>query len=290
MSRCTTAVIIVAICWLGACADPGEHDRTPSPQPRLVTLAPHLAELVFAAGAGETLVGVSAYSDYPPAAREMPLVGDAFMVDHEQLTLLRPDVLLAWQSGTPPHVIDELRAMGYRVEVLKTRRLDDVPAALQRIGELTGHAEEAARAADNFQAEIRLIRAEYDGSEEISVFYQVSARPLYTVNGTHYVSELIRLCGGRNVFGDLSELAPAIDVEAVVGRNPEVILTSTDAATDAFEVWSRWPQLAANRYNNHFRMPADEIGRATPRLAQAARAVCDALQTARRNRARAADS
>jgi iron complex transport system substrate-binding protein len=276
--------MVVALGCLLACTDYRAPDQAGATEPRLVTLAPHLTELVFAAGAGEALVGASAYSDYPPPARALPVVGDAFAVDHERLALLRPDILVAWQSGTPSHVVDELRAMGYRVEVLRTRRIEDIGMALRRIGELTGHREKADRAARAFDAELKSIRSEYAGVGEISVFYQVSARPLYTISGEHYVSQLIELCGGTNVFADIGELAPAVDVEAVVSRDPEVMLASTDAGSDAFAVWSRWPRLAANRYENHYLMPADEIGRATPRLVAAAQAVCDALDSGRQRR------
>jgi iron complex transport system substrate-binding protein len=282
---CCGTCIVLAFLWLTACTEHTTTEQAGGATPRLVTLAPHLAELVYATGAGDTLVGASAYSDFPPAARELPVVGDAFTVDHERLALLRPDILMAWQSGTPSHVVDELRAMGYRVEVLETRRLEDIAGALRRIGELTGHREGAERAATAFETGLQSIAAESADAGEISVFYQVSARPLYTVNGDHYVSQLIELCGGANVFADLGELAPAIDVEAVVSRNPEAMLASTDAGSEAFDVWSRWPKLAANRYGNHFLMPADEIGRATPRLLQAARAVCNALDTGRQRKA-----
>lgn len=278
-------LIFATLCLLSGCAEPREPPPAADAYARVVALAPNLAELTFAAGAGNALVGVSAYSDYPAAARTLPLVGDAFTVDQEQLALLKPDLLLAWQGGTPAHVIDELRSAGYRIEVLRTRSLDDVAAALRRIGVLTGHQETANRAATAYAERLRSIREANVGKDEVSVFYQVSARPLYTVNGQHYVSELIGLCGGRNVFGDLDELAPAIAVEAVVERDPEVILAGADAGGDAFAVWSRWPHMAANRYANHFLMPADEIGRATPRLVDAATALCDALATARRRMA-----
>ncbi len=279
---CALALLALLAC---ACSAPSEPPPGTTTHSRVVTLAPNLAELVFAAGASDTLVGVSAYSDYPPAAAKLPVVGDAFAVDRERLATLEPDLLLAWESGTPVHVVDELRRGGYRVETIRTRSLEDVARALRRIGELTGHADTADRAADAYDAELAAIADQYAGREPIRVFYQVSARPLYTVNGKHYVSELIQLCGGRNVFADLGELAPAVDVEAVVARDPEAILASSDAGEDAFAQWARWPDLAANRYDNHFLMPADEIGRATPRLAAAARAVCEALDTARAHRA-----
>lgn len=252
---------------------------------RVVTLAPNLAELVYAAGAGKTLVGVSAYSDYPPAVRALPQVGDAFLVDREQLALLGPDLVLAWQSGTPEHVVGELRAAGFRVETIRTRSLDDVAAALRRIGALTGFADVAAAAAAAYSADLERLRDRHAGADGIRVFYQVSARPLYTIGGPHYVSELIGLCGGRNVFADLEAPAPTVDVEAVVERDPEVLLASTDAGLDAFDEWRRWPAMAANRYDNRFLMPADEIGRATPRLVTAGKAVCEALDEARVRRA-----
>jgi iron complex transport system substrate-binding protein len=248
---------------------------------RVVTLAPNLAELVYAAGAGDTLVGVSAYSDYPAAALDLPVIGDAFMVDQEQLAILQPDLLLVWKSGTPAHVVDELRRIGYNVEVIQTRGIVDVAAALRRIGELTGYADKAHEVAAAFEAGLDSIEQQYAGQDEVRVFYQVSRRPLFTVNGEHYVSNLIHACGGRNVFADLGDLAPTVDVEAVVERDPEVMLASSDAGEDAFAEWQRWPHIAANKYQNHFLMPADAIGRATPRLLTAAEAVCEALQTAR---------
>ena len=275
------AALMFIVSWLAACGDATERQSSQEFASRIVTLAPNLTELVFAAGAGASLVGVSAYSDYPAEALELPLVGDAFMIDQEQLALLRPDLLLVWQSGTPTHIVDELRSAGYRVEIIRTRSLNDIAAALVRIGTLTGHAKDAAEVADAYADGLRSLAERNSDKASMRVFYQVSIRPLFTVNGEHYVSELIDICGGRNVFADLSDLAPAVDVEAVIERNPEVMLASTDAGSDAFDVWQRWPHVAANQYGNQFLMPADEIGRATPRLLTAGEAVCDALDTAR---------
>ena len=273
------------ILWLAACSERAVTQTEASTYSRVVTLAPNLTELVYAAGAGDTLVGVSAYSDYPPAALQLPVIGDAFVVDQERLAVLQPDLLLVWQSGTPAHVVDELRRVGYTVEVIQTRGVVDVAAALRRIGELTGNADMANRVAATFLAGLRSIEQQYAGRDEVRVFYQVSRRPLFTVNGEHYVSKLIDLCGGSNIFADLGDLAPTVDVEAVVERDPEVMLASSDAGEDAFTEWRRWPHIAANRYENHFFMPADAIGRASPRLLTAAQAVCEALQSARSGRA-----
>lgn len=265
--------------------EPGAAGNAASTELRIVSLAPHLAELVYAVGAGDLLVGVTAYTDYPESAAALPQVGDAFAIDQEQLAVLKPDVVLAWQSGTPAHVVDELRKRGYRVETIETRGLDDVAVALERLGRLTGHEPGAAAAAAAFRGGLRELEERYGESQTITVFYQVSGRPLYTINGEHYVSELISLCGGRNIFADLGSLAPLVDVEAVLARDPEVMLGSDDSGSDAFDVWRRWPDLAANRYRNYFLLPANEIGRATPRLLHAGRELCEVLQAAREHRA-----
>ena len=285
MRACFSVLIALVLASLGACTRAPQPAAEASHYHRLVTLAPNLTELVFAAGAGDTLVGVSAYSDYPAAALELPVIGDAFMIDQEQLAILNPDLLLVWKSGTPAHVVDELRSVGHQVEVIRSSSLDDVSNALRRIGSLTGREDTARSAIESYQQGIAAVAGKYSGLENIRVFYQVSRRPLFTINGDHYVSELITLCGGSNVFADLNDLAPTVDVESVVARNPEVFLASTDAGEDAFEEWDRWPHIAANRLQNRFLMPADAIGRATPRLVHAAQAVCDALQTARQTRA-----
>lgn len=261
---------------------PAESVRGQSPaELSLVTLSPHLAELVYAVGAGDSLVGVSAYTDYPAESLQLPIVGDAFALDQELLAVLQPDVLLAWRSGTPAHIVEELGKRGYRVEVIETADLDDIGASLRRIGTLTGHESMAESVASAFEAELHRLAQQNRNAVPVRVFYQVAKRPLYTVNGKHYISELIALCGGTNIFADLGDLAPLVGVEAVLARNPEVLLAAEDAGADAFSDWDRWPELAANQQQNRFLMPAAEIGRATPRLLIAAEAMCNALDQVR---------
>jgi iron complex transport system substrate-binding protein len=291
--RASLRAITLLAALLCACTEPAgertEHEDI-LPVQRIVALSPHLAELVFAAGAGDRLVGVSAYSDYPPAVLGLPVVGDAFLVDQEQLALLKPQLLLAWQSGTPAHVVDELRGQGYRVEVIPSRGIADVGRALMRIGVLAGTSDIARHAAQQFNESMGALAAKWSNTESVRVFYQISPRPLYTVTGDHYVSELISMCGGKNVFAELRELAPLVSEEAVLQRDPEVLLAAAVAGENAFADWSRWPAMAANRYGNHFTLPASEIGRATPRLLVAGVALCNAIQSARDNRNRYSDA
>lgn len=252
---------------------------------RIVTLAPHLAELVFAAGAGEGLVGVSAYTDYPPEAAALPQVGDAFGVDQERLKLLAPDVVLVWESGIPSHTVEELKAVGLPIVTLRTRRLEDVAVAIEEIGRLTGNEETARVEAARFRDRLMALGKEYADRDPLRVFYQISSRPLYTVNGGHFISELIELCGASNVFADLGELAPQVEIEAVLGRNPEAIVGGGGA--DAFSVWERFENLAANRYDNRLSVDAPALSRASTRLDAAGARLCEVLDRARSNRARA---
>jgi iron complex transport system substrate-binding protein len=262
-------------------------DDVGTPALRIVTLAPHLAELVYAAGAGESLAGVSAYSNYPPEVKTLPQIGDAFLIDQEQLLLLRPDMLLAWESGTASHTVDELRARGYRVEMIRTEGLNDIADALKTIGRLTAHEADANRAAESFLADIDRLRTAYAPDDSIRVFYQISSRPLYTANNDHYVSELIELCGGVNIFGDLGKLAPLVSEEAVLVRDPEVMIAGHIGDDEtALMAWRRWPALTANVLGNYAYVPADLLARPTPRIAQAGAIICELLQKARMNRAR----
>jgi len=278
------ATLVIPVVLVTACDQADKGARETATVRRIVTLAPHLTELVFAAGAGDTLVGVSAYSDYPLEAMAIAVVSDAFTVDQEQLVLLSPDIVLAWQSGTPTHVIDELRNVGYRVESIRTRDIDDISIAIRRIGDLTGQRQRATQVAEDFEQGIDHLRDEYAEQPSISVFYQISLKPLYTISGEHYIGEILELCGGRNIFADMNELAPSVTVEAVVGRNPEVLFAGSADGAGAFSEWQRWPHLKANRFGNHFTVNSDEIGRPSTRLISAATSICRHLDTARQNR------
>lgn len=252
-----------------------------APVERIVSLAPNLTELAFSAGAGERVVGTVEYSDRPPAARRIPRVGDAFRVDFERVLALRPDAVLVWESGTPPQTIERLRSLGLPVVAITTHRIEDVAGAVRAIGQLAGTSAAAERAARQYEQQMRLLGERYRGRTPVRVFVQVNDRPLYTVNGRHIMSELVELCGGRNVFAQLDELAPAVSIEAVIAANPQVILATDYSAPDARKTWSKWRHLEAVRAGNVYTLPADDIARATLRLATGAAEICRTLDTAR---------
>jgi iron complex transport system substrate-binding protein len=248
---------------------------------RIVSLAPNLTELAYAAGAGDALVGTVEYSDYPEAARTLPRVGDGWRVDTERLLALRPDLVLAWASGTPEDTIARLEALQLRVVSIPTYRLADVPAALRSIGRIAGTRATAEPVAAKFEADIERLRERYSRERVLRVFVQIDDEPLYTVNRRHVISEVVELCGGRNVFADQPQIAPPVALEAVLARKPQVILSTDDTIADPKAYWQRWPSLAAVRAGTIYSMPADTIARSTPRLVEGVQATCEALRDAR---------
>jgi iron complex transport system substrate-binding protein len=259
--------------WLqaGAQADAIETARGTRSAPaaaakRIVSLAPHITELAYAAGAGGRLVATVEYSDFPASARTLPRIGDAFRIDLEQLLALRPDLVLSWQDGTPAAVLERLDALGLRHEAVSAVRLDDIATAMERIGTLAATTGYASRAAADYRRRLAELRAAHAGRTPRSVFIEVDDRPLYTVSGRHLISEVVALCGGRNVFGELRQLAPQVTLEAVLARDPEVILSLDDTVADPLAEWARWPQLRAVRDRAVHSLPSDLLTRATPRI------------------------
>ena len=265
--------------------DRGKTVALARPAQRIVTLAPSLAELAFAAGAGGRLVGVARHSDFPAGARALPEVGDAARVDFERIAALKPDLVLAWKSGNSPADVGRLESLGYPSFVSESARLADIPRALRAIGDLAGTSADAGKAAASFERDIAALRARHAKAFGVRVFYQIWHRPLLTVNGAHIISDVIALCGGQNVFADVAQLTPNVSIEAVLAAKPEVILGGGSAGGEK-EFAAQWRESAVEslrRLPAHYINP-DHIQRQTPRIAEGARAVCAALEQVRTSR------
>lgn len=266
---------LLAAC-LAACA----AEVPPQKGERIISVAPNLTELLFAAGAAEQLVAVSEYSDFPEAAKSLPRIGDAFRLDYERIVALAPTVAVIWESGTPPEVRTRLEGLGIRVVGIPTLRLDDIAVGLETLGALAGTEKVAAAAAAAFRAEIARLRAEYRKRPRLRVFVQIDDAPLFTVGGAHLISEIVELCGGSNVFADAKALALPVDLESVLVRAPQVILSTDDG--DPIEYWARFDGLAAVATGSIYRAPADLLARPSPRISRGAAEVCEFLEDARR--------
>lgn len=258
-----------------------------APAQRIVSLAPSLTELAYAAGAGQRLVGAVAYSDYPAAARQLPTVGNANKLDLEAVLALQPDLVLAWDSGNPAAQLARLQALDIPVYIAEPRRLDDIALLLERIGTLAGTRARADQAVRAFRARQAALRERYSGRPVVRMFYEVWHRPLMTVNGDHTISAVIRLCGGRNVFADLPQLSGQVALEAVLAADPEAIVAGgMDDATrpEWLDHWRQWPQLRAVRNDHLFYIPPDLIHRHSPRILDGAERLCRQLEQVRQTR------
>lgn len=250
------------------------------PAERIVTLAPHLAEIAFAAGAGAKLVGVSTFTRHPAEAEHLPIVATFGRVDIERLIALRPQLILAWQSGNSPLQIGRLERLGLPVFVTEARSLADIPRIVRLIGVLTGSAEIAEVRARRFDSDIAELRRRHAGGRRIAVFLEIWYRPMLTVNGQHLASDALRLCGGRNVFAAAKVLTPLVSREQLLAARPEVIIT-TGFGTEEPQAWRGLDPIAAVRYHRIYAIDPDLLYGQGPRLLEGARVLCSRLERVR---------
>jgi iron complex transport system substrate-binding protein len=278
-----TALQANAIAGTALTDDSGQTVALAQPAARIDGLAPHVTELLFAAGAGDRIVAADEFSDFPEAAKKLPRIGSAYALDLEALLALKPDLVIAWKSGNDARQIARIRALGIPVFLSEPRTLEDVARALESFGRLAGTEPAARAAAEKFRAQTGELRSRYQGRRPIKVFFEIWSPPVMTVNSSHLIDAVLALCGGHNVFGALSALTPTVSVESVVAAAPEVILASgMGSARPAYlDDWSRWPRVPAVRNGLVAHIPADLITRPGPRLIEGATRVCDMLERAR---------
>jgi iron complex transport system substrate-binding protein len=286
--RALALVIALAITVAGAAHarvavidDEGRTVELAQTARRIVSLAPHLTEQLFAIGAGDLIVGTTDFADFPEAAKSLPRVARAHSVDLERVSAARPDLVLVWGSGFPPATVDAVRRLGVPTFVSEPGRLADIATSLERLGMLTGRSAERAAAA--FNAKLDALRERYRGRREVRIFYQVWNDPLMTLGGRHVVSEAIALCGGRNVFAELAPIAPRVSTEAVLAADPEVIVTAEPGAqpSGALAVWRRFGRITAVRRDLLVTLDADRINRHGPRIVDEIAVLCEAIDRAR---------
>ena len=283
LARGLVAALMLFAAHAGATAIEVRDDRgvavtLEAPAHRIVALAPHLAEIAYAAGAGDRLVGVSNFSDFPPQAKRLPVVFDWGRVDYERVIALRPDVVLAWRSGTPALQVERLERLGMKVVLTEVRHFADVAALLRTVGRIAGTEASAEAAAREFERRLAALRAEYAARPALSVFLEIWHTPMITINGEHVFSEAIALCGGRNVFAGARTATPLVSREQLLGARPEVVVTGSVAERDA---WSGLDAVPAVRARRVYAVDANDLHRPGPRLLDGARELCRVLDRAR---------
>lgn len=266
--------------------DGGREVRLKGPARRIVTLAPHATEMLYAAGAGDRLVGTVDYSDYPPAAKKVPRVGSYDRFDLEAISALKPDLVIAWETGNPAAPVEKMRALGLTVYASQPNRMEDVAGQLERLGRLAGTEATADAAAAQFRQRLETLRRSNAGKPKVRVFYQIWKAPLMTVGGPQIISSAIELCGGENVFGKLTQMAPTVSVEAVLEADPEAIVATGmgDARPEWLDDWNKWTRMTAVKRGNLFHIHPDLMQRHTPRILDGAEQLCALLDVARSRR------
>jgi iron complex transport system substrate-binding protein len=288
------SMIFLALALAGAAShaavtvvdDAGNRLTLNKPAQRIISMAPHVTELVFAAGGGERIVGAMNFSDFPEAAKRIPLVGNNSQIDMERVVALKPDLMIVWQSGNTSRQLAQLRELGVPMFYSEPKKLDEVATSLTRLGTLMGTDKTAQAAADAFRASIAQLGARYGKRPTVRVFYQIWDKPLYTLNGAHIVTDAIRLCGGENIFGAQKVKAPAVSIEAVLQEDPEVIFGGDqhDPADAGLNIWKPYKTMKAVQRGNLFTLGGELLTRAGPRMALGAVDMCEKLELARQRR------
>ncbi|MEO8400410.1 MAG: cobalamin-binding protein [Gammaproteobacteria bacterium] len=279
-----TYVIAIFFLWLNSTAnacevvDDASHTiKLLSPAKRIISLAPDLTELLFAAGAKENIVGVVKGSDYPSNAKKIPVVANFNHVDVERVLALHPDLIVVWAESRMP---DQLKNLSVPIYVSHLRHITDVPRTLQRLGCLAGTEKKASVAARHFIQDYQQLQRKYSRQKTISVFYQIWPEPLVTVTQASWINEIIMLCGGKNIFANLSGVTPEVSMEAVLRANPDVIIGS-ETKMDWRKQWRKWPLLSAVKNNRLFVIDPDWVERAGPRILNGAEEMCRMIETVR---------
>ena len=258
--------------------------RLERPAEKIVALAPHIVENVFSANAGDKLVGVIEYSDYPPQAKQIASVGSFEKINLERILELKPDLIISWDSGNSHTAVEKLRQLGFTIYLDRPDSLFDIAKSVKDIGVLTGNAESSNKKAQDFIEQLNHIKKTYENAEKVRSFYQVWNSPLQTISGNHIISHSIEVCGGTNIYRDEFAVAPVINIESVLEQDPEVIIASgfSDQRPQWLDDWRKWPALQAVKNGNLFHVNPNHIQRHSFRILLGIQTVCAQLEQARK--------
>lgn len=263
--------------------DTGRIIKLDRPAQRIVALAPHAVELLFAAGAGDRIVATVSYSDYPLQAKTIPRIGSYTAIDVERILALQPDLVIAWESGNRKNEIQKLIRLGLTVFINEPRSIADVASSIERFGKLAGTETVANRFVKKFRRHYRHLQKTYQNRRKVRMFYQIWADPLMTVNGQHLISSVMRLCGAENIFKDMPALSASVSLEAVIAASPEIIIAGANRAEKAswLTAWRRWKTLPAVRHGQLYFINPDLLNRQGPRILDGADMMCRDVEQAR---------
>jgi iron complex transport system substrate-binding protein len=264
--------------------DDGKPVTLQKPAQRVIAMAPHVTELLFAAGGGDKIVGAVNFSDYPEAAKKIPNIGDNRQVDMERVAALKPDLIVIWMHGSSERQIETLRQLGIPLFHSEPKKLAEIPDSLERLGQLLGTEAVANKAAAELRDKLASLTAQYSKRPPVRVFYQIWDKPLYTLSGSHIISDAMRVCGGENVFASMKVTAPVVDVEGVLREDPEAVFATAEKNYGGVNLWRPYKSMLAVRNDNLFTVDGHLLNRAGPRMIQGTAVLCEKLELARQHR------
>ena len=268
---CASAESIVAV------DDAGREVTLPAPADRIVSLSPHLTEILYELGVGDRIVGTVRYADYPEAAKEIPRLGDAFSVSVESVLSLRPDIVFAWMTGGAMNSVERLIELGVPVYINEAPTLDSIPRTMVGMARLVGREQAGEARAAAFRE--RLAALDH-GAGDVRVFFQISDERLYTVSGDHLIGQAIGLCGGVNVFQASRIPVPLVGQEAVVAAQPDIIVITQVPGTPEPPWGGKWRDQTAIDANI-VTIDPNLISRPGPRMAEGISQLCALIDGAR---------
>jgi iron complex transport system substrate-binding protein len=266
--------------------DAGNAVTLDKPAMRVISMAPHVTETLFAAGGGSRIVGAVNYSDYPEAAKSIPRIGSNREIDMERVISMKPDLIVAWMHNNSERQIEMVRKLGVPVFLSDPQKLEGIPDNVARLGQLMGTQAVADPAAAELRRQLASLRSRYAGRPTVRTFYQVWDKPLYTLSGRHIITDALRLCGGENIFDKLTVTAPIVSIESVLQADPEAVFGTAEKNYGGVNLWKPYASLTATRRDNLFTVDGNLLNRAGPRMIAGTAVLCEKLELARQHRSR----
>ncbi|URQ98182.1 cobalamin-binding protein [Pseudoalteromonas sp. SCSIO 43095] len=250
---------------------------------RIVALAPHIVENLYAIGAGDLIVGTLDYADYPQEATKIERIGGYNGISIEKLLMLKPDMVIAWKNGNQAEDLAQIKRLGIELYLSDPRFIEGVASEILKLGQLTGHIEQSKQVAETFTAKLNAIKVTQKDKTTLTGFYQLWPEPMMTVSKNTWINQLIETCQVTNVFANSDTDYPQISIENVIVTKPQVIIIPDEKSKRVMPTvnWQQWPEIPAVKYEQFISVNADLLHRFTPRMLDGLAQMCDKVDISR---------
>lgn len=250
---------------------------------RIVALAPHIVENLYAIGAGDLIVGTLDYADYPQEATKIERIGGYNGISIEKLLMLKPDMVIAWKSGNQAEDLAQIKRLGIELHLSNPRSIEGVAKEILKLGQLTGRIEQSKKVAEAFTVKLNAIKATQQNKTTLTGFYQLWPEPMMTVSKNTWINQLIETCQVTNVFADSDTDYPQVSIENVIVTKPQIIIIPNEKSKRVIPTvnWQQWPEVPAVKYEQFISVNADLLHRFSPRMLDGLAQMCDKIEVSR---------